>query len=298
MIKGATQLIAGIPGRYLDPFHLAESQPADFCGYSVIAYNTDRRVWDLLVLRGRAITESARIDGEERKAMEPKEVEERFNTAGLRDRSRIYLFEASAPLLDPFVRTLGRTPVLKVQVDPLSRSQLIRLIKSVPGDRFVAERFVLQPGLPMLEFLEIKSPEQQIHFELRFRKGFLMLYRTGSGEEEAGAQLHLGLDDKNKAETEHTRGKIPALAEFARKFGVEAAACLKKKGEGLLPLGPSAVLFEQIPIVVKAAGAFKRSRLRRAALEMTGELYSEKYEELKKEDLLAKVEECYRQLKA
>ncbi len=148
---------------------------------------------------------------------------------------------------------------------------------------------MMQQAYPLYEFLEIKSPQQPIDFQMRFRKGILMLYRMEQACED-GPQLQLGLEE---AETEAT---LPALEEFARKLGVEAAASLRKRGEGLLPLEPRESIFDKIPEVVRAAGTFRRSRLRRTARDLLGELYSEKYQQLKEAGLVPKIEACYRQL--
>ncbi len=289
MIKGATLLINGIPGNYLDPFRVADSQPAAFSGYVLIAYGIDHRTWDALFLQGKAISEGARIDEQERRPVEPKDVEDKF--ASLRERSRVYLFEAALPVLDPFTRTLRSAPALKVQVDPLSREQLVRLIRNIPSPHLLAERHVMQLAYPLYEFLEIKSPHQPVEFQMRFRKGVLMLYRLEqSGEDGPQLQLELGEEVESGPD-------VPALEGFARKLGVEAAACLRKRGEGLLPLEARGSIFDRIPEVVRAAGTFRRSRLRRAARDLLGELYSEKYRELKEAGLIPRVEECYRQLK-
>lgn len=288
MIKGATLLINGIPGQFVDPFRLADSQSASFSGYVLIAYGIDRRTWDALFLQGRAVSEAARIDEQERRPIEPKDVEDRFGS--LRERSKVFLFEAAPPVADPFTRTLRSVPALKVQVDPLSREQLVRLIRNIPSPRLLAERHLMQQAYPLYEFLEIKSPHQPIEFQMRFRKGVLMLYRTEQSGVE-GPQLQLGLED---ADIEPAT--VPALVEFARKLGVEAAACLRKKGDGLLPLEPVESLFDKIPVVVKAAGTFRRARLRRTARDLLGELYSEKYQQLKEAGLIPRVEACYRQL--
>lgn len=289
MIKGATLLINGIPGFWVDPFRLVDSQQSSFSGYVLIAYGIDRRTWDALFLRGKAISEAARIDEQERRPVEPKDVEDKFGS--LRERSRVFLFEAALPLLDPFTRTLRSTPALKVQVDPLSREQLVRLIRNIPSPHLLAERYVMQTAYPLYEFLEIKSPQQPIEFQMRFRKGVLMLYRLETVGEK-GPQLELGLDEQAGES-----GDVPVLAEFARKLGIEAAACLRKKGEGLLPLEPREGVLDKIPALVKAAGTFRRSRLRKAACDLLGELYSEKYQQLKDAGLIPKVEACYRDLK-
>jgi hypothetical protein len=294
MIKGATLLINGIPGRFIDPFRVAESQSATFSGYVLIAYATDCRSWDALFLQGRAVSESARIDELERRPVEPKDVEDRFNS--LRERSRVFLFEAALPVVDPFTRTVRSAPALKVQVDPLSREQLVRLIRNIPSPHLLAERHVMQQAYPLYEFLEIKSPHQPIEFQMRFRKGTLMLYRIEESGKE-GAQLHLALEGNDGDGAPELPARVPLLEEFTRKLGLKAAACLGEKGEALLPLEPTATVFGRIPAVVNAAGAFRRGRLRRDARDMLGELYSEKYDQLKAAGLLPQVESCYRQLK-
>jgi hypothetical protein len=86
------------------------------------------------------------------------------------------------------------------------------------------------------------------------------------------------------------------LVEFCARFSELASSFQKSSLNPTTPVAGSDV-FARIPALVKTASPFKRPRFRRAALEMLGQLYSEKYEELKQQGLEGKVEECYRELK-
>jgi hypothetical protein len=196
--------------------------------------------------------------------------------------------------MDPFLRTLSAVPTLKVQVDPLSREQLIRLIRTSQAPSIIAERSVLQPLFPLYEFLEIKSPHQPIEFQMRFRKGLLLLYSL-EAQAATGAQLGLGLEPTQKAEGSGENAGSRFLAGFCQKFA-EVAAGVMGKNNVLAP-GSEMEIFARIPEVVRSASAFRRSRLRRKTIALLNELYNDKYEELKAAKLLGQVEECYRQLK-
>ena len=303
MFRGAVQIIGGIPGRYLDPFRVADSQPEGFHGYILIAPETDRRSWDILLLVGRTVTGAARVDQNHREPVDVADVRERL--ARLRDRSRVFLFEAAEARLRLFEQTLHVVPALKFHVDSLSRKQMVRLIKDVPGTRFVAERVVDQPLFPLLEFLEIRSPDQQIEFELRFRKGLLILYRM-DGQTSEGEQISLPLEvhsersekpkeGRGEEEANEPKGAGGVVAELRARFNEVAAACMKKG----IPLAEEqgSDLFDRIPEIVRGVTPLRRPRFRRVALELLGQFYSERYEELKDAGLVEKVEACYRELK-
>jgi hypothetical protein len=293
MIRGSVQIIGGIPGRYLDPFRVAESQPEGFCGYIVITAETERRIWDILLLAGRSIIGAARVDENHREPTEVSDVKERF--ARLRDRTRVFLFEAAEPRLRLFEQTLRIVPVLKFHVDSLTRKQMVRLIKDVPGTQFVAERVVSQSVFPLIELLELRSPDQQIEFELRFRKGLLILYRM-DGQTSGGEQIPLSLEQPAaNAEGVEGAGREGIVADLCARFNEVSGACLKKG----LPLSPESgsEIFARIPEIVRSATPFRRPRFRRTALELLGQFYSERFEELKSLGLVEKVESCYRELK-
>jgi hypothetical protein len=302
MIKGAVELITGVPGRFIDPFHLASSQVDSFLGYVLVAYSTQERVWDLLFLQGRTVSEGARItehappadrqgDGLlERRQVEPSDIESRFATSALRERSRLYLFEATALQVDPFIKTLRSVPALKVQVDPLSREQLVRLVRNLNAPRLIAERALLHGALPCFEFLEIKSPQQPVEFQMRFRKGMLLLYTPDEGRG-VGAQLALGLEPESAQSGELP----PILQSFLRQFNEATTGILSRKE--FLPRERERDLFLWIPQMVKSASAFRRGRLRRKVLGVLNEFYSDRYEELKEAKLLPQIEICYRELK-
>jgi hypothetical protein len=303
MIKGATLLMSGIPGRFLDPFHLADSQGDRFPGYILIGYEIDRRQWDMLILRGQTIIECARIDEHHRQRVELKEVEERFHSAPFRDRSRLFLFEIPPVRMDPFLRTLSAVPTLKVQVDPLSREQLVRLIRNSQATSLIAERSVMQPLFPLYEFLEIKSPHQPIEFQVRFRKGLLLLYSL-EAQGENGSQLGLGFpgDGREAGEKADEVVKDTFLLPFWQKFVNEAAGYLKGKevlteGERILRGGEAREIFALISRIVGEVGAFRRPLFRRKVLSLLAEFYNEEYNALKERALLPALEACHRELK-
>lgn len=295
MLSGSKQIIAGIPGSFLDPFHLAQSQPERFAGYVVIAYETERPVWDVLTFQGRSITATARIDNTCRVPVEEGDIQERFSLKGMRERARVFLFEGVLFQIDAFARTLHSPPVLKIQVDPLSRKQIIRLIRNAPGSRFIAERLIIQPPMPQMEFLEIKSPDQEIEFQMRFRHGLLLLYRQDARTSD-GAQIALALDESEKPEGGDTPG---VERELARRLHDELAPVVRGKALAILhecERSPAGV-FRLAPRIVHASSILKRLKIRKAALAVVGDFYNKHYEELKNGGLVQNVEECYESLK-
>jgi hypothetical protein len=298
MLSTSKQIIAGIPGSYLDPFHLAQSQPERFAGYVVIAYETERPVWDVLILQGRTISATARIDDSARLPVEAGDVQERFTGKGMRERARVFLFEGHPFQLDAFTRTLNLTPVMKIQVDPLSRKQIIRLIRNVPGNRFVAERLITQVPMPQMEFLEIKSPDQEIEFEMRFRRGLLLLYRLDGGGK-PGSQIALALDETENPPAEEGGDTSGVERELAHRLNDELAPVVRGKALAILrecERSPAGV-FKLAPRIVRASSLLKRLKIRKAALAVVGDFYNKHYEELKAAQLTLSVEECYESLK-
>jgi hypothetical protein len=193
-------------------------------------------------------------------------------------------------------------PTLKVQVDPLSREQLIRLIRTSQATSIIAERSVMQPMYPLYEFLEIKSPHQPIEFQMRFRKGLLLLYSL-EVQTENGAQLGLGFPDTSGA-GEKAVGEVgdTLLAPFWQKFVTEAAEYVKRKevlaeGDRLLRGGDLARIFALIPGIIGDVGPFRRPRLRKKVVSLLSEFYSEEYNALKERSLLPALEACHRELK-
>jgi len=298
MLSGSKQIIAGIPGSFLDPFHLAQSQPDHFSGYVVIAYETERPVWDVLTFQGRSITATARIDNTCRVPVEEGDIQERFSLKGMRDRARVFLFEGVLFQIDAFARTLHSPPVLKIQVDPLSRKQIIRLIRNAPGSRFIAERLIIQPPMPQMEFLEIKSPDQEIEFQMRFRHGVLLLYRQDARTSD-GAQIALPLDETEKPEALESGDTSGVERELARRLHDELAPVVRGKALAILrecERSPAGV-FRLAPLIVHASSILKRLKIRKAALAVVGDFYNKHYEELKTHGLVQNVEECYESLK-
>ena len=67
MINGAVEIIAGVPGKHLDPLLLAQSQTTDSINFMLIAYEipshlAQERFFDLLFLRGSRIFDCARMN--------------------------------------------------------------------------------------------------------------------------------------------------------------------------------------------------------------------------------------------
>jgi len=191
MINGATQIIAGVPGRHLDPLLLAQSQTMDSVGFIMIAYqrqSTDEgqllsRFYDLLFFRGPEIFECARLNQDLRFQLHQEVAFETFANFGRDDGTRVFLFLASEELLHRFRSTFYYEPCLKVQVKALSKKQIITLLKSTGCQRGIIECNEFTQLSPSMELLEIGSPEDIIQYQAKFKHGRILLYDTEKNKE-------------------------------------------------------------------------------------------------------------------
>lgn len=191
MINGATQIIAGVPGKHLDPSLLARSQSSDSVGFIMIAYHrqsteeTHSPSWffDLLFFRGPEIFECARMNQDLRFQLHHEAALDTFRNLGRREDTRVFLFLAPDELLHRFRSTFYYEPCLKVQVNAVSKKQIITLLKSTGCQRGIIECNEFTPLAPSLELLEISAPEDIIQYRPRFKHGRILLYDTEKNRE-------------------------------------------------------------------------------------------------------------------
>ena len=100
MINGAVEIIAGVPGKHLDPLLLAQSQTTDSINLMVIAYEipnplVKEKFFDLLFLRGSNIYDCARMNQDLRFRLQIEKVIATFKTRSSDDGTMIHFYKAS-----------------------------------------------------------------------------------------------------------------------------------------------------------------------------------------------------------
>jgi hypothetical protein len=191
MINGATEIIAGVPGKHLDPLLLAQSQAPDSVGFIMIAYQRQSadesqqpsRFYDLLFFRGPDIFECARLNQDLRFQLHQEVAFQTFKNFGREDTTRVFLFLASDELLYRFRATFYYEPCLKVQVKALSKKQIITLLKSTGCHRGIIECNEFTQLAPTIEFLEISSADDILQYQPKFKNGRILLYDTEKNKE-------------------------------------------------------------------------------------------------------------------
>jgi hypothetical protein len=191
MINGATQIIAGVPGKHLDPLLLAQSQTTDSVGFIMIAYQRQStgegqqvsRFYDLLFFRGPEIFECARLNQDLRFQLHQEAAFQTFKSFGRDHGTRVFLFLASEELLHRFQSTFYYEPCLKVQVRALSKKQIITLLKSTGCQRGIIECNEFTQLSPSMELQEISSPDDIIQYQPKFKHGRILLYDTEKNKE-------------------------------------------------------------------------------------------------------------------
>lgn len=191
MINGATEIIAGVPGKHLDPLLLAQSQTRDSVGFIMIAYQRQSaaedqapsRFYDLLFFRGPEIFECARLNQDLRFQLHQEVAFRTFKNFGQEDTTRVFLFLASDELLYRFRATFYYEPCLKVQVKALSKKQIITLLKSTGCQRGIIECNEFTQLAPTIELLEISSADDILQYQPKFKNGRILLYDTEKNKE-------------------------------------------------------------------------------------------------------------------
>ena len=174
VINGATQIIGNVPGQYLNPLLVAESQTEAHSGYIVVIYNIEPKQYDLLFLQGRAITHCARMNKDLRFFIDQHVVTSTFREH--HKESLISLFTCDDESIRRFVATFHSEPCLKVHVDALSKPQILALVKSTGCTQGIIERNDFSAQLPTIELKEIVSSTQLPQFKAGFSRGRLLVY--------------------------------------------------------------------------------------------------------------------------
>src|SRR5713101_4989521 len=144
MINDATQIIGGVPGQNLDPLLLAKSQSKDSTGFIMVAYDSapdepqhhptpasaGKKFYDLLFFRGAAIYECARLNQDLRFTINGETALRTFDMYRHKPSTYVFLFQAPEELTLKFRSTFYYEPCLKVQLESLSKKQILALLIS------------------------------------------------------------------------------------------------------------------------------------------------------------------------
>ena len=176
MINGAIEIIRGVSSSHIDPLLLPVSHGNASLGYIVIAYHDQPEAYDMLFLKGKTVTECARINRDIR-VIQPME-SVRSHLRADRGRALVYLFQATEQSMDRFARTFHYEPCLKLQVDALTRRQRASLVDSAGCRKGLLELDRFSGTIPSIEIYEFGTPEELALLESRMKHGRLILYDT------------------------------------------------------------------------------------------------------------------------
>jgi hypothetical protein len=202
MINGAIEIIRGVSSAHIDPLLLPESHGDASLGYIVIAYQDEPETFDMLFLKGKTITQCARINRDIR-VMQPVDAVRGRLRAG-EGRALVYLFQTTELSLDRFARTFHYEPCLKLQVELLTRRQRGTLVHSAGCRKGMLELDRFSGPLPAIELYDFDSPEELTLLESRLKQGRLILYDV-----ERNRNLFKG--EPARAERESPRPPAPPL---------------------------------------------------------------------------------------
>ncbi len=179
MLHGAAHILGPVSALHVDPFALAQAQVEGTHGYVLISpgEEDDRRTYIVIFFEGPRVRECVRLEREERSFVDISTVRTTIANAE-RDRTMVHLFTLDRPGIDQFLAVVPRAPCLKVQVDTLSRKQIETLVRGSGRGNMIAERndFSLNP--PIFEFQSTQQDQALPTFEMGFKQGGFLLYRS------------------------------------------------------------------------------------------------------------------------
>jgi hypothetical protein len=181
MINGATEIIAGVPGKHLDPLLLAQSQTTDSINLMVIAYETPNplvkeKFFDLLFLRGSRIFDCARMNQDLRFRLQVEKVISTFKQRSGDDGTRIHLYKASQGSMEQFRSTFFYEPCLKIQLESLTKKSVQKLLSNSTIRHGIIECNDFSLVIPKFALQEIRSSQELTNYVPSSMKGQLLLY--------------------------------------------------------------------------------------------------------------------------
>jgi hypothetical protein len=188
MINGATEIIAGVPGKHLDPLLLAQSQTTDTINFMVIAYEipshlAQERFFDLLFLRGSRIFDCARMNQDLRYRLRVERVISTFKQRSGDDGTRIHLYKASHDSMEQFRSTFYYEACLKIQLESLTKKSVQKLLANTICRHGIIECNDFSQTIPKIILQEIRSSQELISYVPSSMKGRLLLYDIDKNNE-------------------------------------------------------------------------------------------------------------------
>jgi hypothetical protein len=178
MINGAVEILAKIPSAFLDPFLLAASQKEEMRGFIVVGYQSAvfGGLFDVLFLRGPEIHECVMLARDYREKTSLDDVRARFKLLPQKNRALVHLFSAEQQLVQKFLTTVRTEPIVKLNVETLSKKQILKITRSLECPKTLAERNLFGEELPIIELHELDPRTDSLAFQLGFRCGGFVLY--------------------------------------------------------------------------------------------------------------------------
>jgi hypothetical protein len=188
MINGAVEIIAGVPGKHLDPLLLAQSQTTDSINLMVIAYEipnplVKEKFFDLLFLRGSNIYDCARMNQDIRFRLQVEKVISTFKLRSSDEGTMIHFYKASQGSMEQFRSTFYYEPCLKIQLESLTKKSVQKLLSGSTCRHGIIEYNDFSQSIPKIDLQEIRSSQELINYVPVSMKGRLLLYDIDKNNE-------------------------------------------------------------------------------------------------------------------
>jgi len=188
MINGAVEIIAGVPGKHLDPLLLAQSQTTDSINLMVIAYEipnllVKEKFFDLLFLRGSQIYDCARMNQDIRFRLQVEKVISTFKSRSSDEGTMIHFYKVSQEQVEQFRSTFYYEPCLKIQLESLTKKSVQKLLANSTCRHYIIEYSDFSQAIPKIDLQEIRSSQELVSHVPSQMKGQLLLYNTEKSSE-------------------------------------------------------------------------------------------------------------------
>ena len=188
MINGAVEIIAGVPGKHLDPLLLAQSQTTNSINLMVIVYEipnplVKEKFFDLLFLRGSNIYDCARMNQDLRFRIQIEKVIAMFKSRSSDEGTKIHFYKASQESMEQFRSTFYYEPCLKIQLESLTKKSVQKLLSNSTCRHGIIEYNDFSQAIPKIDLQEIRSSQELVSHVPASMKGQLLLYNMEKNSE-------------------------------------------------------------------------------------------------------------------
>lgn len=215
MLNGAFEIIGGVQGLHLHPFHLAASQSADALGYIMVEYRQEegapgRGTWyDLFHFRGPVIVECARFSQDLRFVVQHEAALRAFETLRSRPSTKVSLYHADPRSLESLRSTCYYTPCLQLQRKALTEKQLQAQLRLTTCRNGIIECSSFGPEKPVIYLAEIRSEADLMSFRPPLKTGRLLLYDIDQNGERLRHTVCPEPDEPPRADSNAAAGETP-----------------------------------------------------------------------------------------